>query len=284
MHHIIAKLDDHFARQSQTVILVQGFLLVLIVGCVDYLTGYYLSFSIFYLIPITFVAWFSLRNYGIGISLLSAITWLAADILTERYYPHPLIPFWNAALRLGFFLIVTFLLSKLKEVLERERRLARQDHLTKVHNSRAFYELAKQEIDRSRRYKHPLTLVYLDLDNFKAINDQYGHHTGDMLLATVGDLLRQNIRASDIAARMGGDEFAVLLAESSSDAALQLVSRIQLDLLEAMRGKGWPVTFSIGMVTWQRPSKKVDELIKAADQLMYEVKNNGKNEIKHLIF
>jgi len=116
------------------------------------------------------------------------------------------------------------------------------------------------------------------------VNDRYGHQAGDTLLATVGDLLRQNMRTSDIAARMGGDEFALLLAESSSDAARQLITRIQAELLAAMHRNGWPVTFSIGMITWRRPSKKVEDMIRAADHLMYEVKNNGKNEIKHLVF
>lgn len=284
MHHLFAKLNDHFGKLSPTFVLFQGMLLVLFIGCIDYLTGYYLSFSIFYLIPISFVTWFAPRKAGIAISLISAVTWLSADLLTEPGLPHRLIPFWNAALRLGFFLIITLLLSQLKIVLERERKLARQDHLTKVYNSRAFYEMAKQELDRSRRYRHPLTLAYFDLDNFKTVNDRFGHQIGDQLLATVGNVIRQSIRASDIAARVGGDEFALLIVESDGEAARQLVARIQSTLLAAMRENGWAVTFSIGVVNWHRPPQRVEELIKAADHLMYEVKNAGKNEIRYEIF
>lgn len=284
MHYVLARLNDHFGKQSLNFVLFQGMLLVLFIGCIDYLTGYYLSFSIFYLIPITFATWFASRNAGIVISSISAVTWLTADLLTVPDLPHHLIPFWNAALRLGFFLIITLLLFQLKTVLERERRLARQDHLTQVYNSRAFYELAKQELNRSHRYGHPLTLAYFDLDNFKTVNDNFGHQIGDQLLATVGEVIRQSIRVSDIAARMGGDEFALLLVESDSETARQLVARIQTNLLAAMRENGWPVTFSIGVVSWQQPLKRVEELIKAADHLMYEVKNNGKNKVRHQEF
>jgi diguanylate cyclase (GGDEF)-like protein len=157
-------------------------------------------------------------------------------------------------------------------------------HLTKVYNSRAFYELAKQELNRSRRYRHPLTLAYFDLDNFKTVNDSFGHQIGDQLLAAVGEVIRQSIRASDIAARMGGDEFVLLLVESNSEAARQLIARIQTNLLATMRENGWPVTFSIGMVCWHRPLKQLEELIKAADHLMYEVKNAGKNEVRYQVF
>ncbi len=108
-------------------------------------------------------------------------------------------------------MIVVVILSTLKGVLEREKIFARKDFLTGIANRQAFFEFAGIEINRCRRHEYPLTVAYIDCDNFKAINDYFGHQTGDNLLMSVADILQKIIRATDIVARLGGDEFAVLL-------------------------------------------------------------------------
>ena len=110
--------------------------------------------------------------------------------------------------------------------------MARIDFLTGVLNSRAFYQIATAEIQRSGRYGHPLTLAYIDLDNFKTVNDEFGHSTGDELLKTVARTFSDNLRSSDYVARLGGDEFAILMTETSAQAALNVVARIQVLLEE----------------------------------------------------
>ena len=197
---------------------------------------------------------------------------------------HPAIPYWNMGVRLGTFLILTFLLSALKKAMEREKELARTDPLTGVANRRYFFELADMEINRARRYKHPFTVVWIDLDNFKAVNDGFGHSVGDALLRLVANTLHKNIRATDIVARLGGDEFAILLPETGSEPAEVITHKIQKVNLDTMEKNEWPVTFSIGVVTFVSPPSTVDEMLKISDGVMYSAKKNGKNEIKCEMF
>jgi diguanylate cyclase (GGDEF)-like protein len=195
-----------------------------------------------------------------------------------------LVRYWNVAVRLGYFVIVSLALSRLRIAFERERAFARLDPTTGIANGRAFAELAGAEIERARRYHHPLTIAYLDLDNFKTVNDRFGHGTGDRVLSTVGRTLQERARTTDIVARPGGDEFAILMPEAGADAAQALLTRIQSALAETMRQNGWPVTFSIGSVTFSAPPENVEKLIEKADALMYSVKSSGKNRIETLVF
>lgn len=112
------------------------------------------------------------------------------------------------------------------------------------------------------------------------VNDSFGHQAGDDLLCLVAEIIRRNLRATDLAARFGGDEFAVLLPETGADAARAVVQRLQGQLLGAVRTREWPVTFSIGVVTFNDAPEAVDEMVKRADNLMYAVKQSGKNSIK----
>jgi diguanylate cyclase (GGDEF)-like protein len=140
------------------------------------------------------------------------------------------------------------------------------------------------EINRARRYEHPFTVVCIDLDNFKIVNDCFGHSTGDILLRLVARTLQQNIRATDTVARLGGDEFAILLPETGQNVAEVILQRVQKINLDIMRRHGWPVTLSIGVVTFTSPPSTVDETLRISDQLMYSAKNNGKNSIQYEVF
>jgi diguanylate cyclase (GGDEF)-like protein len=186
--------------------------------------------------------------------------------------------------RLGTFLIMTLILSALKKALEHEKELARTDPLTGVANGRYFITLADMEINRARRYKHSFTVVYIDLDNFKTVNDHFGHSTGDALLRSVAHTIRNNIRATDIVGRLGGDEFAILLPETGPEPAEVITHKVQKVNLDVMQKNEWPVTFSIGVVTFLGPPSTVDEMLKISDVVMYAAKKNGKNAIKYEIF
>lgn len=253
---------------------------ILLIGLADYITGYELSFSILYLVPVTFTTWFVGRNMGVLTAIISAFVWFKVDIFAGHLYSHFAIPYWNALVRLGFFLIVSFMLSRLKSSLEIEKRLSRTDSLTGVANSRDFYDSANKEIYKAGRYKQPFTAIYFDVDNFKGVNDHFGHKTGDSLLCAVAQTVKKNIRLTDVFARLGGDEFALLLPETGPEAARKLVAKLNLLLLETVNENKWPVTFSFGVVTFNRPPESVDAMIKKIDNVMYTVKNSGKNAVK----
>lgn len=255
-----------------------GVVLLVLMGLVDYITGVEISLSIFYLVPILFITWKMGRKAGILMSVFGAIIWFISDNV-ETHYSHFIIPYWNALVRLGFFLITSFMLSKFKDELEKEKELGRIDDLTGVSNSRSFYELASTEIERSKRHGHTLSVAYIDLDDFKSINDSTGHSTGDQLLHQMAFIMKQSLRRIDVTARVGGDEFVVLMPETDQETAKIVIERLQKNLLESMKSSGWPVTFSIGAITFTAPPKSVNDMVKKADNLMYRAKEGGKNRI-----
>jgi diguanylate cyclase (GGDEF)-like protein len=169
--------------------------------------------------------------------------------------------------------------SRLKTLLAKEHELARIDPLTTVPNRRAFYEALDKERVRSIRYRRPLTIAYVDLDNFKKINDSLGHAAGDELLVQVAAGLTSNLRASDYVGRLGGDEFAVLLPETDATAAKLVLRKLRLRLLEEMKAHSWQVTFSIGAATFLDPPDSLDVIVRMADETMYAIKAHGKDNV-----
>ncbi len=158
------------------------------------------------------------------------------------------------------------------------------DDLTTAVNRRAFQDVATSEMQRLRRHQRPLTIGYIDVDNFKVVNDTLGHSVGDLLLKTVVSTLGAHLRMVDTVARLGGDEFAVLLPETDRDAAQVVIDRLCHFLLMEMRRHDWPVTFSIGVVTYYEAPYSIDELIGIADTVMYGVKNNQKDAITYTVY
>jgi diguanylate cyclase (GGDEF)-like protein len=273
-----------FSRRSQTFIVIIGLLIVVIFGFVDYLTGPELAFSIFYLLPILLVTWYARRIWGYTISIVSALSWFLADILSPHRYFNLAVLLWNAAVSLGFFLFFSNTLALLKSAHHREKEMARTDPLTGIANSRFFYEQTNLELTRTKRTNEPLTFVYLDVDDFKNINDSLGHSGGDDLLRVVALTLKNTIRAIDILARIGGDEFIIMLPNTGFDEARIAIQRIQKNLLEKMAHDRWPVSFSFGLVTCLKTPDSLDEIIKTADRLMYRAKSRGKNSICHELY
>jgi diguanylate cyclase (GGDEF)-like protein len=169
----------------------------------------------------------------------------------------------------------------LTQALDREQMLSRTDYLTGIANRRVFYEFTEMEIQKFRRYGHFFTVLLIDIDNFKEINDSYGHQKGDEFLVLVARAIKNNIRLLDIPARIGGDEFAVLCTETGMDPPERIVMRLRDKLLDIMKENGWPTTFSMGVATYHVPPASVDEVMKKVDILMYSVKQGGKNNIKY---
>ncbi len=199
--------------------------------------------------------------------------------MTGHVYSHFIIPYWNAFVRLCFFLTVSYLLSRLKNSHMEAKLLARTDSLTGLLNPRAFNDSVQKEIDKARRFKRPFTVAYMDLDNFKMVNDQLGHSVGDALLQLVAETIKKNTRVVDIVARLGGDEFIILLPETGIESAQLVFRKLQERIMEAMQKKRWPITLSIGAVTYINPPDTVDNMIKKVDNLMYSAKNSGKSKI-----
>ena len=269
-----------FEKAGKTFWVIVGILLLLIVAFLDFATGTELSFSIFYLIPIFLFTWAVNGNIGIAIACISSLIWLFIEAVSGPQYSSWFVYFWNAIIRLGFFLLPVLLVRNL----EQERMHARTDFLTTALNTRSFHDIAQRELDRSVRYHRPFTVAFIDIDNFKTINDTFGHIFGDMVLRAISQNIQRNIRKTDIIARVGGDEFALLLPEVDSDTARAAISKMQQKLMEEMLANKWPVTFSIGVITLNAPQFTVDEILGMADKMMYSVKNHGKDDIKYATY
>jgi diguanylate cyclase (GGDEF)-like protein len=164
------------------------------------------------------------------------------------------------------------------------QQLALSDPLTHLANSRAFFERLEAEVDRAARYGTIFTVAYLDLDRFKEVNDTLGHAEGDEVLKTVADILRRTTRSSDVTARLGGDEFGVLLPETPYGRAEGALTKLRAEILAAMATAGWPVTASVGAVTFEAATSSADQALKMADSLMYEVKEDGADGIRHMLW
>ena len=282
--HLIEKMTDktlHFlTKQNKFSHIGFGLILMLLLGVTDYLTGYEISFALFYMIPVTYIAWYAGTIAGSIASLLCAAVWQGANFLAGETHSYAAIFYWNASMRFGFFLAFTHLIVRLRNSIEQEKQLSHTDYLTGTLNSRAFYEILEREILRTRRYLKPFTIAYLDLDNFKYVNDHFGHSIGDILLKTVSHIMTKSLRSTDEVARLGGDEFAILLPETDTDSARTILPKLRQLLLDVMKERSWHVTFSIGAITFHKPPEKADQVIKMADDLMYKVKESGKNQIE----
>lgn len=190
------------------------------------------------------------------------------------------------------------LLLRLKRVLK-ERQLAQErvrmlkrleemaitDHLTKLYNSRHFYNQLDIEVDRSRRYKRPLSLLFLDIDFFKQYNDAFGHLEGDKVLAGLGQLIKLCLRTMDTAYRYGGEEFTIILPETNCEEAAVVADRIRT-VVEAKDLSPEPekvanITISIG-ITEYSPNERISTFVQRADNAMYISKQKGRNRISTL--
>jgi diguanylate cyclase (GGDEF)-like protein len=272
----VGRLDDLRAG----LLVALGLAVVGLIAWLDYATGPDLSLSIFYLIPVAACAWWGGFPHGILLALAGAVAWHHVDALENPTIPVA-IGLWNGVVRFGTLAITSSLISRLHSGVVRERLLARTDSLTGAANARTFYEAVAAEAERACRTARPLTLAYLDLDNFKQVNDQLGHAAGDLVLIDLVRVIRPALRTSDLLARLGGDEFALLMPETNAEGAVALLTRLQPLLSQEMRRGGRPVSVSIGAVTFLRPLWDVDLMVQQVDVLMYAAKRRGKDRVEH---
>ncbi len=266
---------------SRAFLSILGFLLIPTVGFAEIFTGYRFGFSLFFIFPLFLITRAAGPAWGILAALSCTLTWLVTDLFPGRASD---ISSWilavNSVIRFYIFSAVISILR----TLDREKKFARRDFLTGIPNRQAFFEMAQNEFSRARRYGRVLSFAHLDCDHFKQVNDSWGHQTGNKLLKILAETLQKNIRSTDIAVRLGGDEFGILMPETDYESSRVAMGRIRKILLDVMAKNNWPVTFSIGVTTCLSLPSTVDEMIRLADNLMYEVKNAGKNNICHEIY
>lgn len=255
-------------------------LFAILIGVYDYQTGVHISMMLLYAIPVLVSARYCGRLEGIIVSAVAAGSWLVVNYIHKMPGESEAIISWNAFTRLGIFVFIAYTVSlqaKLKLALEREKQKASTDSLTGLLNKGAFREQVEKEISRARRYDHPLSLAFIDLDNFKQINDVHGHARGDRLLQDVSETIIQTVRDTDISGRIGGDEFMICFPETGEEQVRKAINKLVSALDITTSQSGWQITASIGVITCPKVCDTYDALLGKADKLMYQAKDRGKN-------
>jgi len=162
------------------------------------------------------------------------------------------------------------------------RAQAATDPLTGVPNRRSFEATARREVERARRYAKPFAVLALDIDHFKRINDTYGHDVGDIVLKRLSQICLEKLRVTDFLARLGGEEFAMLLPETDIDAAATLAERLRTAIATtpiATPKGALPITVSLGVAQYAPNEPTIDAALKRADEALYEAKHSGRNKV-----
>jgi len=276
---------DWVQRRSPATAAAAAAASILLVGALDgtvrVLVGHDFVTTVFYIVPIGFAAW----AVGIGTGVACAAFAAAVEAAVTWWVARGAMAVWilsaSVGLELLVFLGAAFTFARLRWYLERHRQLSRTDPLTGIGNHRTFEEAVRLEAARIGRRPTPVSVVYLDVDRFKELNDTRGHAAGNELLRLVGATLRESVRAVDTAARVGGDEFALLLADTGPTACRLVVERLRESLARALRAAGFVTTFSVGAVTFEGSPLVAEDLLVAGDRAMYEVKNGGRDGVRY---
>jgi len=172
---------------------------------------------------------------------------------------------------------------ELERVRDELHVMATVDSLTGILNRRRFLEIAEQELERARRYGRPLSIIAIDLDHFKDVNDRLGHAAGDDVLASLARVLQDQTRRQDVVGRIGGEEFAVILPEASREEAVELAERVRAHLRSvtvAASGIALTVTASLGVAELLPADRSASETLRRADQALYQAKRQGRNRVE----
>lgn len=269
------RLPDRRAVEASSALLI-------VAVSVDILVVSAITAWVFYLAPIAVMAWVGRRRWAYATVLVAVGLAVLIEMFLTPTGTSGWLTMWNGFSLLLLLGLPTAALTSLSERLGHEERFAAADALTGLPNRGSFTVRLDDELARTGRYGHAFTLAYIDLDGFKAVNDLQGHDTGDDLLRGVAAALRASTRQTDVLGRLGGDEFAVLLPETTFGAGGAVLEKVRTKLLATMKRDDWPVTFSIGAVTFEASVETSREALHVADKAMYEVKRSGKDGIRHL--
>jgi diguanylate cyclase (GGDEF)-like protein len=273
------RIADAVAARHRGAVWAAAVCAIGLIATVDYLTGIEVRTFPLYYVPISLLAWKHGRAGAVLGATACAAAWFASNVIAGLHYSALNIWVINTAVQGISFAAVGILIAVLRDSLVRERALNRIDPLTLLLNSRAFYDDAQGLLSLCQRKGYALTVAYVDLDNFKDVNDRLGHRAGDKLLHDVGRVFRHLVRPSDLVARLGGDEFAILLPHTDASGALPMLERVRVALRTAFESAAVPVTASIGAVTFESAPRDIEEMVHDADACMYSAKKQGGDQV-----
>jgi diguanylate cyclase (GGDEF)-like protein len=273
-----ARFLDRLERLPKPVVIAGAPLLVVGIALLDWCTPIELSLAVFHVLPVFLAAWLLGRSAGLALATAAAISWFLADTLHPEARTALQLLAGDLATKVLFFVVISELVCALRVARDLVHEEARTDPLTGLLNRRAFYERADKEIGRARRSGAPLVLAYIDVDDFKSVNDRFGHETGDRVLVALGRALSQCVRDTDVVARLGGDEFAVLFPDTDAVGAAAIAVQLEGAVAGELGALEMTLGFSLGLAPWSASFRGLDDLLRSADSGMYRVKAGRKGE------
>lgn len=248
--------------------------LILAIGAVNYSLSAQASLLIFYLIPVAIATWFVGERPGFLVAALSAVA-----VVCGQWILQPELSLWNGLVAGLVGYGVAILIHRIKISSEIERQLSRTDAATGAINRRFFMELLEAEFNRAQRYRFPLTLVYIDLDNFDEINQRLGYQKGDELLYQFVEDLSETLRSNDVVARLSNSEFAIILPQTDDDQAKQVFTRILPELKTALASEDVPIECIFGVTTFLEMPEDFATINDEAAKLLKKIKASGQSRL-----
>ncbi|HEY3323949.1 MAG TPA: GGDEF domain-containing protein [Planctomycetota bacterium] len=277
---ILNRLLNWFGERPSWLRVCIAFVILVLLGAAACAFGPQPALTFFLIIPVLVLAAAGETAAGICFSFVVAALWLWTDLAPGPGRISLTVALWTDLARLAFLLVIVVETAKLHETFENQRALAPIDALTGLQNTQLFLETLRIEAERCRRHKRHLTLACIELNDFKALTEERGRKECDAVLKEVGNILRNAVRIEDVAARLGAQQFAVLLVEAAPESASAVLLRIRNKLEEAMQSHQWQVTFSIGAAVFQAPPASTDEILRETAKLMAIAKAAGKNALE----
>ncbi len=274
--HVAAWLDRRSAVEAWGLVLVS----MALVAALDFSThAFELCIATLYIVPICLAAWMFRPRAAIGITaLVTFIAFLKYPLLHTE--PSVFTTIYNGTSRALAFALLTAIMLAIRRSYDHARLAARRDRMTGALNKQSFHERTVGILDMAQAARRTVLLLYLDIDGFKGVNDQHGHHVGDEVLQAFAAGAARALRRDDCFGRLGGDEFAVALVVDSGDEAQALAESLHQRFTAALASSGHAVTCSMGALIVPAGSRfACDELMQAADRLMYASKHGGRNAV-----
>jgi len=266
--------------RQRWIVLVVSTLSVLVIASASWFTlvTYDVDVEALVVVAVAAVAWVYSRRIALVFASFAVVVATTSCAVAGGHSPIQVAV--EATTHVTEFWSVALLVSLLATTMAERTHDAHFDSLTELVNAKRFREFVDLELARAKRYAHPTTVGFVDIDNFKRINDKYGHRTGDEALQHLATVMRQRVRSTDTVGRLGGDEFGILMPETSEGEARVILDRVRMGVHELAAERSWPVAASIGGTTVAaRSSVTSDEVLEHADRVMYGVKSGSGDDV-----
>ena len=275
MKRVLAEFSRWYESQRVGVaIALSAFLLALLVT-IDGVLGFEPAFRILYVVPL----WFATRLGGrwAGAALVVLSTWVGTTVDLQSRHVTQVAVFSSVSLHFLALGALMLIIARMEEALWSARKQAMRDPLTGLLNRRALVEFGGDAFHRAQSLHEPLTAVVIDCNDFKKLNDEFGHSAGDHTLQMLARALESETRQMDLVARVGGDEFVILLPGSDEDEARGVMSRVEKAFEMRVQDAGYATSLSVGLAAAVDGDKIIDNLLHRADGQMYSQKSKAKS-------